>query len=166
MQIDQYVKTTVGSRDAVNNTDTDRHTHTHTHTPMRLLEMLTMRLEQACDRAESRHQVKDGLGLLVESIAGKKHMRLWACLARRCWLGPALGRSRTEQHSRVLAWAGTLWNNVCLECHSTSTSFIIASALLLIFFITGRPVFFTACSSLLFFCLDPLQKMQDNSVRR
>jgi hypothetical protein len=32
MQIDQYVKTTVGSRDAVNNTDTDRHTHTHTHT--------------------------------------------------------------------------------------------------------------------------------------
>jgi len=31
MQIDQYVKTTVGSRDAVNNTDTDRHTHTHTY---------------------------------------------------------------------------------------------------------------------------------------
>ncbi len=31
MQIDRYLKITVGSRDAVNNTDTDRHTHTHTY---------------------------------------------------------------------------------------------------------------------------------------
>ncbi len=125
-----------------------------------------MRLEQACGRAVSRYQVKNRLGLLVESITGIKHMRLWACLARRCWLGSALGRSRTEQHSRAFAWAGTLWNNVCLGCHCTSTFFIIASALLLVFFVTGRSLFFTACSSLLFFCLGPLCKATLCAVRK
>ena len=93
-----------------------------------------------------------------------KHKSLWACLAWRHWLGAVLGRSRGEHHLRPLAWAGTLWNNVCLGCHCMSTIFIIASALLLVFFITGRSLFFTACSSLLLLVLDPLQKMQDNSV--
>lgn len=129
----------------------------HTDKIMRLLEMLTITLEQVCGIADSGHQVKDRLGLLVKFLASERHKRLWACLARGCWLGPALGGSRTGQHFRLLAWAWTLWNDICLGCPCMSSFFITASALLLVFFITVRSFFFTACSFLLFFCLDPLQ---------